>query len=89
MGMMSVNMADNNLDEDLCWWMEAQEQIFRTQQEALENIQQLLAQLLINRNINDTGSNHDEEYNNNIGPKMEKSKASSSVDAEVIKSIQA
>ena len=47
---MSVNMADNNLDEDLHRWMEVQEQTFRTYQEALKNIQQMLAQLLVNRN---------------------------------------
>ena len=50
----------------------------------------MLAQLLINRNIKDTSSNHDEEeYNNDERPKMERSKESSSVDAEVIKDIQA
>ena len=48
----------------------------------------MLAQLLVNWNIKDTGSNHDEEYNNDKGPKMEKSKESSSVDAEVIKGIR-
>jgi len=47
-GVMSANMADNNLDEDLCRRIEAQEQTFRTQQEALKNIQQILAQLLVN-----------------------------------------
>jgi len=46
--MMFVNMAENNLDEDLRWQMEAQEQTFRTQQEASKNIQQMLAQLLVN-----------------------------------------
>ena len=49
----------------------------------------MLAQLLVNRNIKDTDSNHDEEYNNDERPKMEKSKESSSIDAEVIKNIQA
>ena len=38
MGVMSVNMADNNLDEDLHQRMEGQEQTSKTQQEALENI---------------------------------------------------
>ena len=86
---MSVNMADNNLNEDLRRRMVVQEKTFRTQQEALKNIQQMLAQLLINRNIKYTSSNHDEEeYNNDKRPKMEKSKESSSVDAEVIKDIQ-
>jgi len=80
---MSVNMTDNNLDEDLCQRMEAQEQTSRTQQEALENIQHL-----VNQNINDTGSNHN-EYNNDKHPKTEKSKEISSIDAEVIKDIQA
>jgi len=55
----------------------------------LDNIQQMLAQFLINRNTNDTGSNRDEEYNNDEHPKTEKSKESSSIDAEVIKNIQA
>ena len=39
---MSVNMADNNLDKDLHRRMEAQEQTYKAQQEALENIQQIL-----------------------------------------------
>ena len=45
----------------------------------------MLAQLLVNRNINDTGSIRNEEYNNNEHPKTEKLKKSSSIDAEVIK----
>ena len=51
----------------------------------------MLAQLLTNRNNNDiTGSNHDEEENLNNEPlKTEKSKKSSSIDAKVIKGIQA
>jgi len=50
----------------------------------------MLAQLLVNRNINDTGSNRDkEEYNNDEHLKTEKSKESLSVDAKVIKSISA
>ena len=56
----SVNMADN-ANDDLRRRLEAQEQTFKTQQEALDNIQQMLAQLLSNRNNNDAGSNHDEE----------------------------
>ena len=40
-------MADNN-DDDLRWQMETQEQSFRAQQ-ALDNIQQMLAQLLFNK----------------------------------------
>ena len=56
----------------------------------MDNIQQMLAQLLINRNTNDTGSNHnDEEHNNDERPKTEKSKESSSIDVEVLKGIQA
>jgi len=43
---------------------------------------------LVNRNVNDTGSNR-KEYNNDEYPKTEKSKESSSVDTEVIKGIQA
>ena len=50
----------------------------------------MLAQLLTNRNNNDTGNNHnDEEYNDDEQLKTEKSKESSSVDAEVLKGIQA
>jgi len=50
----------------------------------------MLAQLLINRNNNDTGSNHDEEeYHSHEQPKIEKSKEGSSMDAEVLKGIQA
>ena len=89
-GVMSVNTADNNLDEDLRWRMEVQEQTFKTQHEALKNIRQILAQFLVNWNIKDTGSNRDqEEYNNDEHPNTQKSKESSSVDAEVIKVIQA
>ena len=61
-----------------------------TQQEALDNIQQMLPQLLTNRNNNDTRSNHnEEEHNDDEQPKTEKSKKSSSMDAEVLKGIQA
>ena len=68
--------------------MEAQEQTSRAQQEALDNIQQMLAQLLTNRNTNDTKSNHnEEEHNDDEHPKPEKSKESSSIDVEVIKGI--
>ena len=50
----------------------------------------MLAQLLNNQNNNDTGSNHNEEKHNDDGqPKTEKSKESSSIDAEVLKGIQA
>ena len=50
----------------------------------------MFAQLLTNRNNNDTGSNHDdEEHHNHEQPKTEKSKESSSMDAEVLKGIQA
>ena len=68
--------------------METQEQTFRAQQEASDNIQQMLAQLLTNRNTNDTGSNrNEEEHNDDKRPKTEKSKESFSIDAEVIKGI--
>ena len=67
-----------------------QEQTFRAQQEALDNIQQMLAQLLVNCNTNDAGSNHDEEeHNNDERSKTEKSKESFSIDVEVIEGIQA
>ena len=85
----SVNMADNGND-DLRRRLEAQEQTFKTQQEALDNIQQMLAQLLNNRNNNDIESNHDEEEHlSNEQPRTEKSKEGSSLDAEVLKGIQA
>ena len=49
----------------------------------------MLTQFLVNENTKDTGSNRDKEkYNDNEHPKTEKSKESSSIDAEVIKSIQ-
>jgi len=44
---VSVNMADNGND-DLRWRLEAQEQTSKTEQEALDNIQQMLVQLLNN-----------------------------------------
>jgi len=47
----------------------------------LDNIQQMLAQLMVNRNAKDTSSNHDEEkYNNDKHLKTEKSKESSLID---------
>ena len=50
----------------------------------------MLAQLLVNWNTNDTGSNCDEEeHNNDEHSKIEKSKEGSSIDDEVIKGIQA
>ena len=50
----------------------------------------MLAQLLTNWNNNDTESNHNqEEHNDDERPKIEKSKKSFSIDAEVIKGIQA
>jgi len=50
----------------------------------------MLAQLLTNQNNNDTGSNHNEkEHNDEERPKTKKSKESFSMDAEVIKGIQA
>ena len=56
----------------------------------MDNIQHILAQLLTNRNNNNIGSNHnEEEHNDDEWSKTEKSKKSSSIDAEVIKGIQA
>ena len=44
---------------------------------------------MVNRNTKDTGSNRDkEEYNNDEYLKTEKSKESSSIDAEIIRGIQ-
>ena len=86
--MVSANMVDNNND-DLCRWMEAQEKISRAQQEALENMQQMLIQFLFNRNTNDTGSNRDEKFHNiDEHPTIEKSKESFSINVKVIKGIQ-
>ena len=69
--------------------MEAQKQIFKAQQVALDNIQQMLVQLLNNLNNDDTtGSNHDEEEHSNTEPRLEKSKESSTIDIGVIKGIQ-
>ena len=84
-------MADNNDDDDLCHSMVIQEQTSKAQQEALKNIQQILAQLLTSRNNdNTTGSNRkNKENNNNEPPKADHSKEGSSIDAEVIKGIQA
>jgi len=87
-GRVSVHMADNSND-DLRRRMEAQEQTSKAQQETLDNIQQMLAQLPTNQNNNDTGSNHnEEEHNDDEQPKTEKSKESSSIDVEVLKGIQ-
>ena len=86
---VSVHMADNGND-DLRWRMEPQEQASKAQQEALNNIQQILAQLLTNWNNNDARSNHnEEEHNDDEQPKTKKSKESSSIDAEILKGIQA
>jgi len=83
-----VNIADNGND-DLRRRFEAQEQTSKAQQQALDNIQQMLAQLLTNRNNNDTGSNHNKEkHHNDEQPKIEKSKESSSMNAKVLKGIQ-
>jgi len=69
-------MADNDND-DLRRRLEAQEQTSKAQQEALDNIQQMLAQLLTNWNNNDPGSNHnEEEHYDDEQPKTEKSKES-------------
>jgi len=84
-----VHIADNGND-DLRRQLEAQEQTSKAQQEALNNIQQMLAQLLTKRNNNDIESNHNEEgHHSNEQPKTEKSKESSSIDAKVLKGIQA
>jgi len=81
-------MADNDND-DLRQRMEAQEQTSKAQQEVLDSIQQMLTQLLTNQN-NDVRSNHnEEEHNDDEQPKTEKSKESSSIDAKVLKGIQA
>ena len=80
-------MADNGND-DLRQRLEAQEQTSKAQQEALDNIQQMLTQLLENWNNNITTGNEEENVDNEP-PKFEQSKEGSSVDADVIKGIQA
>ena len=83
-------MADNNKDDDIRHRMEAHEQTSKAQQEALDNIQQILVQLLTNRKNDNTSSNHkNEESNNNEPPKTDHSKEGSSIDAQVIKGIKA
>ena len=89
-------MADGN-DADLRRHIDAQEQTTRTQQEALDNIQCLLEQLLINQNTSAnhegiSGSNHQKEKNpNEDAPNDEQlhPKETSSIDVEVIKGIEA
>ena len=50
----------------------------------------MFAQLLTNWINNDAGSNHnEEEHNDDEQPKTDKSKESSSINAEVLKGIQA
>jgi len=88
-------MADVS-DADLRCRMETQEQTTRTQQEALDSIQRLLEELLINQNMNanhkgTSGSNHQEEKNPNENTPMDKQpypKETSLIDVEVIKGIQ-
>ena len=80
-GFVSANMAANNNDDDLRHRMEAREQASRTQQEALNKIQLMLSEILANRN-NENSENNEREDDKNT-------KDSFSVDAEVIKSIQA
>ena len=81
-------MADNNSDDDLCHCIEAQEQTFKAQQKTLDNIQCMLTQLLENWSTNNTTS-YEEENLDNEPLKSEQSKEGSSVDADVIKGIQA
>jgi len=71
--------------------MKAQEQTFRTQQEALDNIQRMLAQLLTNQNNEKTSGNHNREEKNlnKDTSEGEHSNETSSIDAEVIKGIEA
>ena len=54
----------------------------------MDNIQRILTQLLKNRNNNNT-TDKEEENLNNESPKSEQSKEGSSIDADVIKGIQA
>jgi len=88
-GRILVHMVDDSND-DLRRRIEAQEQTSKAQEKALDNIQQMLTQLLTNRNNNDIGSNHnEEEHNDDEQHKTEKSKESSSIDAKVLKGMQA
>jgi len=62
----------NNGNDDLRRRMEAQKQTSKAKQEALDNFQQMLAQLLANRNNNDTENNHnEEEHDDDEQPKTE------------------
>jgi len=51
-------MTDNNND-DLHRRMEAQEQASKTQQEALDNIQHMLSQLMTDRNSKENSNNNE------------------------------
>ena len=83
-------MADNNND-DLRHRMEVQGQASRTQQESLDIIQHMLSKILTNRNNQETSGKHDREEENLNKETLENkhSKESSSIDAKVIKDIQA
>jgi len=57
-------MADNNNDDDLCHCIEAQEQTSRAHQEALDDIQCMLTQLLTDRNNKKNSDNNEREEEN-------------------------
>ena len=81
-------MANNN-NNDLCRRMEAQEQASRAQQEALNNIQHMLSQLMTDRNKEKNFDNNEREENRTPENKNTKEYFPSSIDPEVIKDIQA
>jgi len=87
-GFVSANITYNN-DDDLHRHMKAQEQVSRAQEEALDNIQHMLSQLMKNRNDEDDSDNCYREEENRKNEEEEHSKGSSSIDTEVIKDIQA
>jgi len=82
-------MVDNDNKADFRRCMEDQEQSSKTQQEALENIQHMLIQLMTDRNYEENFDNKEwEEENRTPENKNAKESSSSSIDAEVTKRIQ-
>jgi len=63
-GFMSTNMADNDNEVDLYRCMEAQDQTSEARQEALENIQRMLTQLMTDWNNEENSDNNEREEEN-------------------------
>ena len=81
-GLVSANMANNNNGDDLHHCVEAHKQTSKAPQKALDNIQHMLHQLLIDRN-NEENSHYNEleEENKTLENKNAKESSSSSIDA--------